>query len=90
MCEFNRPYPIPFGKHPDDYGSMPEIFVRPPAAWVKRAAELPENEQVVIENAVQEAAALKGDVHLYRALASPFLGISIEPGDGPNVKIWEH
>lgn len=90
MCKYNRPYPVPFGQHPDDYLPRPEIQVLPPDAWTRRAAELKEGEAAVIAHAVQEAAEIRADVHLYRSLASPLLGISLEPGTGPNVKIWEH
>ncbi len=90
MCEFNRPYPVPFGQHPDDIHGRPDIIVRSPEAWAQREAELPQDEAAVIEQAVQEAAALAADVHLYRKLGSQFLGVALEPGNGPTVKIWEH
>ena len=90
MCEFNRPYPVPFGQHPDDIHGRPEIVVRPPEAWARREAQLPQAEVAVIHQAVQEAAATGWDVHLYRKLGSSFLGLAFEPGEGPRVKIWEH
>lgn len=92
MCEFNRPYPVPYGQHPDDiHGRLqPEIIVRPPEAWAQREATLPDYEVAVIHQAVQEAAATGTDVHLYRKIGSPFLGLALEPGSGPRVKIWEH
>lgn len=90
MCEFNRLYPVPFGQHPDDIHGRPEIIVRSPEAWARREAELPQEESAVIDQAVQEAAATASDVHLYRKIGSPFLGLAFEPGDGPTVKIWEH
>lgn len=90
MCEFNRPYPVPFGQHPDDYGRTNEIRVLPQSSWQKRLAEMSLSEVEVVNQAEQEAAALRADVHLYRSAESSFLGVSLEPGTGPNVKIWEH
>ena len=91
MCEYNRPYPVPFGHHPDD--ALPlsiESRVLPPDVWKQRLAELAVNEGSIITQAIQEAATLACDVHLYRSPATPILGISLEPGVGPNVKVWEH
>ncbi|MES2876144.1 MAG: hypothetical protein V4678_01610 [Patescibacteria group bacterium] len=90
MCEFNSPYPVPFGQHPDDIHGRSKIIVRSPDAWAMREAELPQDEVDIIDQAVQEAAAITADVHLYRKLGSPFFGLAFEPGDGPTVKIWEH
>lgn len=90
MCEFNRPYPVPFGQHPDDIHGRPEIIVRTPEAWARRQAELPPAEVSMISQAEQDAAAIGCDVHLYRKIGSSFIGLALEPGTGPNVKIWEH
>ncbi len=92
MCEYNRPYLVPYGQHPDDRlgPRSTEIVVRPASAWQRRLAQLPMNEVQVINQAEQDAAAIAADVHLYRSPTSPFLGVSLEPGTGPNVKIWEH
>ena len=91
MCEYNRPYPVPLGHHPDDAWSLSiEPRVLPPDAWKQRLAELAVNEGAIVTQAVQDAAAIACDVHLYRSPTSPVLGISLEPGVGPNVKVWEH
>jgi hypothetical protein len=92
MCEYNRPYLAPFGQHPDDIygGHQPEIIVRSPEVWAEREAALPRGEAAVIEQAIQEAAVIAADVHLYRKVGSPILGLALVPGKGPTVKIWEH
>lgn len=92
MCEFNRPYPVPFGQHPDDIHGrhQPEIKVLPPDAWAQREAKLPPAEVAIINHAEQEAATIACDVHLYRKVGSPFFGVALKPGTGPTVKIWEH
>ncbi len=90
MCEYNRPFDVPYGQHPDDYYGPAPITVLPPDAWARRASELTPDEATIIEQVVQDAASIAADVHLYRSLASPLLGIALQPGDGPTVKIWEH
>ena len=89
MCEYNRPYPVPYGQHPDDRRPS-EIQVMPPTAWAQRLAELATSEAFVIKQAIQDAAEIAADVHVHRSRISPILGISLEPGEGPTVKIWEH
>lgn len=90
MCEFNRPYPVPFGQHPDDFHHHPTSRVLPHEAWVQREAALPEDEVAAIRRAVEEAAAADADVHLRRDMGTRALIISLEPGPGPNVRIFEH
>jgi hypothetical protein len=89
MCEYNRPYPVPYGQHPDDR-RIPEIQIQSREAWQRRLGQLPLSHIEVINKVEQEAAATQADVHLHRSKSSSFLGISLEPGTGPNVKIWEH
>jgi hypothetical protein len=91
MCEYNRPYPVPFGQHPDDaFPKSLEPRVLPPEAWQQRLAELAVNEGAIVGQAIQDAAAIACDVHLYRSPTTTVFGISLEPGIGPNVKVWEH
>lgn len=90
MCEYNRPYPVPYGHHPDD--AMPitlEPRVLSPEAWQQRLAELAVNEGEVVSQAIEDAAAIACDVHIYRSPTTTVLGISLEPGTGPKVKVWE-
>jgi hypothetical protein len=67
-----------------------EPRVLPTDAWKQRLAELAVNEGAIVSQAIEDAAAIACDVHVYRSPTSPVLGISLEPGSGPNVKVWEH
>ena len=94
MCEFNRPYSFSDGHCMDGRRVNAPISVEPvvlpQSAWQKRLSELPLAEVETINHAEQEAAALQSDVHIYRKLGSQFIGIALQSGAGPNVKIWEH
>jgi len=90
MCEFNSPYPMSFRNRSDHVQPRSEPTVLPPDSWSQRESELPADEASAIQRAVEEAAAIGADVHLRRAMGSQALEISLSPGTGPNVKIWEH
>ena len=83
MYDFNRHYS-------SQYDRQPEIIILPPDDWTQRVAELEPSEAGDIKQAIQEAATIEADVHLYRNPRSPFLGIALKAGEGPTVKIWEH
>ena len=83
MHEFNR-------HNFSQYDRQPEIIILPPDDWTQRVAELEPSEAGDIKQAIQEAATIAADVHLYRNPGSPFLGIALKAGEGPTVKIWEH
>lgn len=86
MCEFNRPYPMRPGTHPDD--RCPRLAGIPSGPWPPQGAD-PALVEIVAE-LEQQAAALHGDIHLYRRRGSLYVGVAIMPGAGPAVRIWEH
>jgi|GEM_PF-2042352 len=61
-----------------------------PEDWATELAELDQIQARELEHAVEEAVALKSDVHLYRKMGSRFIGIGFQPGNGPTVKIVKH
>lgn len=67
-----------------------KVVVLSRSALMNRLAELTMAESGIIQQAVLDAAMIRSDVHIYRSPITPVIGISIEPGTGPNVKVWEH
>lgn len=67
-----------------------QTSVASPESWALRLAEIEQAHAADIERAVQDAADIQSDVHLYRKIGSAFLGIGFERGDGPTVKVYEH
>jgi hypothetical protein len=64
--------------------------VASPASWALRLAEIDQAHAADIEQAIQDAADIQSDIHLYKKVGSAFLGIGFERGNGPTVKVYEY
>jgi len=90
MCEFNQRLVYP----PQSCHSERPLYdvpvEAPPSPWADRAAQLPEEEVATIANALEEAAEIRCDVHLYRRVGSQFLGLALKPSQYDRPMIIEH
>lgn len=89
-----RDYPK-FASSPRDYlppeqYTYPSNPVHPKSALENRLSEIDEPQAADVRNAIDEAAALHSDVHLYRKRGSQFLCIGFQPSNGPSVKVYEY
>lgn len=90
MCEFNQRLVLPQRSCHSDRPLFEGRYEQPHSPWSERAAQLPEEEVKIIENALEEAVELQCDVHLYRKMGSQFLGLALRPSQYRNSKIIEH
>ena len=91
MQERDYPKFVSFPHHSVELYELPLApAVHPPQTWVNRLNELDESVAIDIQQAIQDAADMHTDVHLYRKIGSRFLGIGFEYSDGTRVKVWEH
>lgn len=59
--------------------------------WQTHLSQMDGAHQADVNHAVEEAAALQADVHLYSKIGSKFLGIALQPSSGGDgVKIYVH
>lgn len=94
MCEYNRPYPVPFGQHPDDIMRTSAFTftneLPSSGQWSERAKHLPEDESSLIAQAVEEGAKIAHDLEIYRYFGTKIIGLAFVPSYTENVRIYEY
>ena len=90
MQERDYPKFVSFPHHSQDPYCSTSNPVRTPEAWAERLAEMDPAHVADIQRAIEEAAELHSDVHLYRRRGSQFLGIGFEYSNGSAVKVLEY
>ncbi len=91
MCEFNRPYLMAPGTHPDERADLAararaRVLDLPPPTSPWHGPGNPTHASV-IDTAVAEAAAHRWDVHTWPHGA--FIGIEFRPTRYDSVHIWD-
>lgn len=74
---------------PDQYARTPDVIFSP-NALAERLTEIDQVHAADIRAAIEEAATIQSDVHIYRKRGSQFLGVAFMPATGPSVRVYEY